>query len=331
MALPEIGLNVMTCPGQQNPIDTAVWAEQQGYPSVWMTDGGGRMDAITAASAVGARTSTVRIGLSIVPVFTRPAAVFATSAATLSHVAPGRIVFGLGSSSETMIGSWYGLPFEKPLTRVRETITALRTMLTGERTTFEGETIHAKNFRLGVPLNGPMPIYVAGLRPKMLELAGEMADGVVLNLCPVQVLPRILEHIDTGAKRVGRRVDDLEVTSLLNAFVTDDESTAIASMNRVALGYYSAGVYNKFLTWMGYEAEAAQIREGFANRDRNQTESALPEEVVRTLGIIGDRDSCRKQLEAYRDAGLDTAIIGAASPDEAVYQETIEAFATLAA
>jgi probable F420-dependent oxidoreductase len=326
MTSPKIGLNVMTCPGQQNPIETAVWAEREGYESVWMTDGGGRMDAFTAAAAVGALTERVRIGLSIVPVFTRPAAVLATSAATLSHVARDRMVLGLGSSSETMIAKWYGVPFEKPLTRVRETLTVLRQMLAGEKTNFQGETISSTNFRLGVPVCGQVPIYVAGLRSKMLELAGEMADGVVLNLCPVEVLPRILEHIDTGAKRVGRRVDDLEITSLLNVFVTDDEDSAVQTMNRVALGYYSAGVYNKFLTWMGYEAQAVQIREGFTQRNRAQTESALDEEVVRKLGIIGDAASCKRQLEAYGAAGLDTAIIGAASQDEAVYRSTLEAF-----
>ncbi|MCH9673480.1 MAG: LLM class flavin-dependent oxidoreductase, partial [Gammaproteobacteria bacterium] len=262
-----VGLNVMTSPGDQNPIETAIWAEQNGYESVWMTDGGGRMDAFTAAGAIAARTERIRVGLSIVPVFTRPVAVFATSSATLSHIAPDRIAIGVGSSSQTMIESWYGTPFVKPLTRVKETATALRQILTGEKTTFEGETISVKNFRLGIPTKGKIPLFIAALRPKMLEAAGELADGVILNLAPPQVLPRMLEHIDTGAKRSGRRVEDLEIASLLNVIVTDDESAALASMNRFALGYYSAGVYNKFLSWMGYEKEAKQIQEGFAERD----------------------------------------------------------------
>ena len=284
------------------------------------------MDAFTAAAAVGALTQRVRIGLSVVPVFTRPAAVFATSAATLSHIATDRVVLGLGSSSETMIGSWYGVPFEKPVTRVRETVLALKQMLTGEKTTFEGETLFTRNFRLGVPLKGKMPIFVAGLRPKMLELAGELADGLVLNLCPAEVLPRVLEHVDTGAKRAGRRVDDLEIASLLNAFVTTDEGSAVDAMNRIAVGYYSTGVYNKYLEWMGHAEEAAQIRAGFAERDRAKTQSALGEGVVRKLGIIGSKSSCIKQLEGYAAAGLDTAIIGAAAPDESGYRVTIDAF-----
>ncbi|MEM7252254.1 MAG: LLM class flavin-dependent oxidoreductase [Pseudomonadota bacterium] len=325
-----VGLNVMAYAGEVDPMARAVWAEAQGYESVWMTDGGGRMDAFTAAAAIGAQTERIRIGLSIVPVFTRPPAVFGTSCATLSHVAPDRLAIGLGSSSQTMIESWYGIPFEKPLTRVRETVTALRQILTGERTTFEGDTITVKNFRLAIPTRGNVPLFLAALRPKMLEAAGELADGVILNLAPPQLLPRMLEHIDTGAKRSGRRVDDLEIASLLNVVVTRDESAALGALNRFALGYYSTGVYNKFLAWMGYEKEAQQIQQGFAERDRAKTEGALPEEVIRTLGIIGDADSCRSQLKAYAEAGLNTAIIGPGATTEEDYEATLGAFAKVA-
>ena len=112
----KIGINVMVYPGDRNPIDNAVQAEAEGFESIWMTDGGGRMDALTSAAAIGARTSRIRIGLGIVPVFNRPPAVLAASAAALSHIAPDRVVLGVGSSSQTMIERWYGMTFEKPLT-----------------------------------------------------------------------------------------------------------------------------------------------------------------------------------------------------------------------
>ena len=323
-----IGLNVMVHPGGENPFEAAKWAEAKGYESVWMTDGGGRMDAFTAAAAIGAQTERLRIGLSVVPVYTRPVAVLATSSATLSHIAPDRIAIGLGSSSQTMIENWYGIPFVKPLTRVRETVTVLQQILTGQRTHFAGETLSTEGFHLTIPIQGQIPLFIAALRPKMLELAGELADGVILNLAPVKVLPRMLEHIDTGAKRAGRRVEDLEIASLLNVIVTDNEANALASMNKHALGYYSTGVYNQFLAWMGLKREAKQIREGFAERNRAKTESALSEEAIRTLGIIGNAQDCRVQLRGYADAGLNTAIIGAGSPNEDEYLATLETFAT---
>ena len=318
----KIGINVMGYPGDRNPIDNAVQAEAEGFESVWMTDGNGRMDALTAAAAIGARTRRVRIGLGIVPVFNRPPPVLAASAAALSHVAPDRVVLGVGSSSQTMIERWYGMEFEKPLTRVRETVDLMRRIFAGERTAYDGETVRSHGFRLTSPLRGRVPIYIAALRPGMLELAGELGDGVVLNLVPSELLPRVLEHVDTGAKRSGRRVEDLEVVSLLNAFVTDDAAAGTQQMRRVALGYYSTGVYASFLAWLGRPREAEQIRAGFAERDRAKTNAALSDEFVQRLGLVGSAAEVRSRLGEYAAAGLDTAVVWAASQDEAEYEAT---------
>ena len=318
----KIGINVMGYPGDRNPIDNAVQAEAEGFESVWMTDGNGRMDALTAAAAIGVRTRRVRIGLGIVPVFNRPPPVLAASAVALSYVAPDRVVLGVGSSSQTMIERWYGMEFEKPLTRVRETVDLMRRIFAGERTAYDGDTVRSHGFRLTSPLRGRLPIHVAALRPGMLELAGEIGDGVVLNLVPSEFLPRILEHVDAGAKRSGRRVEDLEVVSLLNAFVTDDAAAGTQQMRRVALGYYSTGVYASFLAWLGRPREAEQIRAGFAERDRAKTNAALSDEFVRRLGLVGSAAEVRSRLGEYAAAGLDTAVVWAASQDEAEYEAT---------
>ena len=318
----KIGINVMGYPGDRNPIDNAVQAEEEGFESIWMTDGNGRMDALTAAAAIGARTTRIRIGLGIVPVFNRPPAVLAASAVALSHIAPDRVILGVGSSSQTMIERWYGMEFSKPLTRVRETVDLMRRIFTGERTAYDGETVRSHGFRLTSALKGRLPIYIAALRPGMLELAGEIGDGVVLNLTPAELLPRVLEHVDTGAKRSGRRVEDLEIVSLLNAFVTDDAAAGTQLMRRVALGYYSTGVYASYLAWLGRPREAEQIQAGFAERDREKTNAALSDEFVRRLGLVGSATEVRSRLDEYAAAGLDTAVIWAASQDEAEYEAT---------
>ena len=321
----KIGVNVMVYPGDRNAIDNAVQAEADGFESIWMTDGNGRMDAITAAAAIGARTERLRIGLSIVPVFNRPPPVLATSAAALSQIATDRVVLGVGSSSQTMIEGWYGMKFEKPVTRVRETVELLKAIFTGERTAYDGETVRSHGFRLTSPIRGRLPIYVAALRPGMLELAGEIADGVILNLAPSELLPRLLESIDTGAKRSGRRAEDLELVSLLNTFVTDRPASATEQMRRIALGYYSTGVYANFLSWMGHDREAEQIREGFAARDRAKTSAALSDEFVHRLGLIGTAAEVRARLGEYAEAGLDTAVISPAAADEEEYEATLAA------
>jgi probable F420-dependent oxidoreductase len=308
----------------------AAWAEAHGYDSLWIPDGQGRMDAFTAAAGMATLTESIRICTAIVPVYTRPAPVIATSAMTMTHLAPDRFVLGLGSSSHTMVESWYGTPFVKPLTRVRETVSLVRQILDGAKTDFEGETIRSKNFRLGLRpelgSSGRLPIYLAGLRPRMLELAGEIADGVILNLVPLEVLPRMLEHIDTGAKRSGRRIEDLEVAVFLYVFVTDDERPALEEMANIAAGYFSTPVYSSFLDWMGYPREAEQILEGFKQRNRSMTLGAFTDEVLHKLGVIGSIEHCRGVVEAYVTAGSDVPVIAGASSDPGVFDATLNAF-----
>lgn len=309
-----------------DPLALAQWADEQGYESFWLTDGGGRMDAITLAAAVAVKTRRIQIGLGVVPVFTRPPAIFATSALALSRLAPERILFGLGSSHPGMVHDWYGQPFEKTLTRVRETVQLLRPMLAGERVDFDGETLFSHGFRLAAPVEGHVPLYIAALRPKMLELAGEVADGVVLNLAPLEVLPRMLEHIDTGAKRSGRRVEDLDVACIFNTYVTSDPEGAVAQFGRVSAYYYAMPAYNAFLAWCGYKDAAQALTETTASGDRATAAAVLSPDLIRKLAIIGDADACRATLRAYHQAGLNTPIVGAVAQDPAEQQATMAAF-----
>lgn len=329
-ALEGIKLGLHLSPPNQTTSQLArgVWAEQHGFDSLWIPDGLGRMDAFTMAAGLAPQTERIRLCLGIVPVFTRPAAVIATSTMTMSHLAEDRFVLGLGSSSHTMVEGWYGTPFKKPLTRVRETTALVRQILDGERTNFDGDTIESHNFRLTIPpAGGKIPVYLAALKPKMLELAGEIADGVILNLVPKELLPRMLEHIDTGAKRAGRRVEDLEVVTFLYTFATDDTEQAEREMANIAAGYFSTPVYSDFLRWMGYHEEATAITEGFAERDRAKTLNAFSQDVLHKLGIIGDEAHCQRAVRAYADAGVDVPTIAAGSADLAAFERTLDAFA----
>ncbi len=321
----KIGLH-MGPPGQANMLDRATWAEENGFDSLWIPDGGGRMDAFTMAAGLAPQTKRIRLATAIVPVFTRPAPVLATSAMTMSHLAPGRFMLGLGASSHAMVENWYGTPFVKPLTRVRESVQMVQRILAGEKTDFEGETIRSHAFRLGLPPVGPIPIYLAALRPKMLELAGELADGVILNLVPLELLPRMLEHLDAGAKRAGRRVEDIEVVVFLYVFVTSDEAAARQQMAGIAAGYYSTPVYNKFLSWMGYGNEAEQITAGFREKDRAKTLGAFSDEVLHKLGIIGPQEHCQSLVRQYAAAGVNVPVVTGASADAAVFDATLNAF-----
>jgi alkanesulfonate monooxygenase SsuD/methylene tetrahydromethanopterin reductase-like flavin-dependent oxidoreductase (luciferase family) len=225
-----------------------------------------------------------------------------------------------------MIEGWYGIPFVKPRTRVKETVYLLRKMLAGEKIDWQGETVYSRGFRLNIPVHGPVPIYLAALRPGMLELAGEIADGVVLNLAHPRVIPRMLESIDAGAKRSGRRVENLEVAMLLNSYVSRDVERARKDFAAVAANYFSTGVYSQFLAWSGFEKEAARITEGFREKDRAKTLGAFAPEVLDEFAAIGSPDRCRALARRYWEAGVNTCIVISSSPLKEEHSETLRAF-----
>ena len=196
----------LPCPGlsTRDCVELAVKAEQEwGYQAIWMAEVSGP-DSFSLAGAIAQATSRIEIGTAIVPIYNRTPAVLAMSAATLADLSEGRFKLGLGTSSHAITEQWNGVPLEKPLARTRETVAVLRQALAGEKTDFEGETLRSRGFRLGLRTTEPVPVYLAALRERMLGLAGELADGLILNLFPLDALPKILSAYRAGGERVGR-------------------------------------------------------------------------------------------------------------------------------
>lgn len=324
MSLPtRVGVSLpIPAASMQTNIDIAVWAEKVGVPDVWIADVGGH-DALVLATAIAAATSRLRIGTAVIPAFTRTPAVFASTLMSLSHLAEDRFVLGLGSSSHAMIENWHGLPFEKPLTRVRETTEALRSMLNGEKSNYQGATLHSRGYALYPAPKGKLPIYLAGLRPGMLEMAGEVGDGVILNLPPLSAVPKIIEHIETGAKRAGKKIEDVEIVCRFWCGVTDDPLGAIAEVRKILIGYFATPVYNKFLAWCGYGDVASELSEAFHSGDRERTQKALGDEFLDSLLVMGDEEKCQARIREYIAAGITTPMIHAVVED---VQRTYNAF-----
>jgi alkanesulfonate monooxygenase SsuD/methylene tetrahydromethanopterin reductase-like flavin-dependent oxidoreductase (luciferase family) len=180
-------------------------AEDLGYESVWIADVGGPDPFVVVAAAAAAVTGRVRIGTAVIPAYTRTPPVIAGAAASCAELAPGRFVLGVGASSVNIVEGWSGIPFRRPLARVRETVTTVRAILAGERTDFDGRTLATHGYRLLMRTPEPaIPNHVGALMPPMLELAGEIADGVTLDMMPVEAVPRMLEHVRAGVTRAGR-------------------------------------------------------------------------------------------------------------------------------
>ena len=208
-----IALSLPAPTGQvSDTIALAQQAEALGYDDLWLADAGG-LDALTITPMLLEKTERMRVGIAVVPAYTRTPGVLASTLSVIGQAYPGRFVPGLGTSSHTIIENWHGLKLEKPLTRMRETVAILRSMMAGEKTDFDGETLRSRGYRQ-MPVEN-MPIYLAALRPKMIEAAAEIADGVILNLFPREVLPRIMEHVTIGAERAGKNPEDVEMTTSL--------------------------------------------------------------------------------------------------------------------
>jgi probable F420-dependent oxidoreductase len=252
------------------------------------------------------------------------------SAASLAQLSRGRFVLGLGSSSHAIVEGWNGIPFERPLAHVRETVAILRQALAGARTDFDGQVLRSRGLRLGCLPEAPVPIYLAALREKMLELAGEIGDGLVVNLFPLSALPRILAAHRRGAARAGRDAGGDEVVCRFQVAVTDDVAAARELVRRAFAGYVAQPVYNAYFRWCGFEAEARAVAEAFARGDRAASAAAMSDALVDGVAILGTLDACREQIAAFVAAGVTTPVISPLAADVAGVRAVFEAFAPAA-
>ncbi|MSQ67554.1 MAG: LLM class flavin-dependent oxidoreductase [Gammaproteobacteria bacterium] len=319
-----IGLMLWPAPGLDADFARGRWAEQVGFDDVWLPDAEGMQDPIALAATLAVSTRRVRICTGVVPVFNRPAPILATSVSVIAHHAPGRFVLGLGSSTGNMVERWYGVPFQRPLTHVREYVQLLRQIFAGEKTAFAGACLRSHGFRLQTLPQPAVPLHVGAMGPRMLQLAGELADGVVLNdFTPPDRLAFAMEQLDVGARRGGRRVEDLEIVKRRAYIVTSNaaENAAAREFFRRYFAFYaSAPAYQEVMLQLGYAAAVAEIRAGYAGRDRARVTAAISDDMVSRIFLFGSAEQCHAQARADYAAGIGAL---AMSPQAA----TAEAFA----
>lgn len=315
-----------TGPGTvERNLELISWAESVGYDDVWLADRGG-VDALTLAGIVLRHVPRIRVGIAVVPAYTRTPAVLAATIATLSDLAPGRFVMGLGTSSQTMIERWHGLALDRPLTRMRETLTLLRQMLAGQKTAFTGKTLRSNDYRQPA-LSAPVPILLAALGPRMVDLAAELADGIILNLFPLNALDALTQRVHGALAAHGRVASQFEVGARLQVMVTDDVELARDQFRYQFAPYYANPVYNRFLASTGYPKEAAEIRDAAAAGEWARARAALHDELVDSIAVIGNRTYCQDRVRHYIQAGIDTPMLYCLSDDVDVQRETFAAFA----
>jgi len=295
-------------PGQQ--VAYIQQAEASGYEGIWVPEVMGT-DAFTVLAAASQVTQHLRLGTGIVPIYTRTPTTLAMTIATLDALSGGRAVLGLGVSSEIIIGAWHGLPFPKPLGAMREAVDIIRRLLRNERVTVEGTCFRVRNLRPNVPLasDRTIPIYIGALNPGMLRLAGEIADGVILNWIPAAHISRAIGAIAAGAQRAGRALTDIDIACYIRVCVTEDLEAARQWLRRELTGYAIVEAYHDYFTACGFGADSTACREAWQQGDRTGAMQRISDNMVHAMAAIGSAEACRAQLAAFTEAGVTLPIV----------------------
>jgi len=284
-------------------------AEAVGYTDLWSGETNGP-DGFTPLALSAAWTERARLGTGIVGVFQRGPALLAQEAAALASASDGRFVLGIGSSSDRIVEGWNGIPFERPLSRVRETLAFLRTALAGERT--------ESGFKLESAPAERVPIVLAALRGKMLELAMEQGDGAFTNFLPLGGLPTVTAQLE-GAP------DGFEL--LCRFFCLPGEREAVEPLARFMFSsYITVPVYAAFYRWLGYGEQIAPMVEAWEAGDRQAAAAAAPWELIEEMFVFGSPEQMRERIDAFVEGGITLPILTPiTTPDK--LGELIEALA----
>ena len=293
-------------------------AEQAGYTDGWPGEVQGH-DGFTPVVVAATATERMRLGTGVVNVFTRGPAVLAQHAASLQQLSNGRFCLGIGSSSNVIVERWNGIPFHRPLTKVRETVEFLRAALAGERAGEGG-------FKLELPPEQPVPIVVAALRERMLETAGEVGDGAFLNFLPLASVDKVLERVRAGEQAAGKEADSVETLCRFFCIAGDPEQT-IGLARWMFCAYATVPVYEQFFRWLGYGDAIDPMIEAWRGGDRQRALDAAPEELIRDIFVLGDPATQRGRLEEYVAKGVDVPVLMIVPAAGGDYGELVEALA----
>ncbi len=299
--------------------DYVVEAERLGVDSAWSAESWGH-DAATPLAFIAARTSRIRLGAGIMQAGTRTPALIAMTAMSLAAMSNGRFILGLGVSGPQVIEGWHGIRFDRPLLRMRETIEIVRRAIRGERVVYRGSVYElplpggeGKALRSAAKPQPDIPIYLATLSPKSLEMTGEIADGWVGTSFMPEHANVFLDHLAAGAKRAGRTLSDvhLHVSAGVVAF-SDDVERLIPSrkpglaFTLGAMGSRQHNFYNDAYRRAGYEDAARDVQGLWLDHRRDDAAARVPDELVLKTNLLGTEEMVRKRLEVYRSAGINT-------------------------
>jgi len=314
-------------------LELAREADRLGYSVAWAAEAYGS-DAATVLAWVAAQTERIDVGSAVFQIPGRTPANTAMTAATLDSLSGGRFRLGLGVSGPQVSEGWHGVRFDKPLARTREYVDVVRLALSRRKVQYDGEFFTlplpdgpGKALVLTVhPVRPEIPVYLAAIGPKNLELTGEIADGWLAIFFSAEHAAESLGHIAAGRAKVGKTLDGFDVVPTTPVVFGDDVEACAAPLRAYSslyiggMGSREKNFYNQLAVRMGYEAAAAEVQDKYLARDYDGAGAAVPFEFIDRTSLIGPRGRVQERLHALADAGVTTLSVAtyAASLEERV-------------
>ncbi|NMO02276.1 LLM class flavin-dependent oxidoreductase [Gordonia sp. TBRC 11910] len=301
-------------------IDFVLEAERLGLDVCWVAEAWGS-DAPSVLGYLAARTDRMSLGSGIIQIGTRTPVAIAQAALTLADLSDGRFLLGLGASGPQVISGLHGLPFDRPLRRMQENIDVIRQVFAGEKVNYHGDIItipaddSTRPMRLSMAPNDGIPIYLAALSPKMLQLTGAVADGWLGTSFVPEGSSAYFEHLDAGLASAGRTRADLDVCQGAEIAIFDDEDAmtrhiagrkAELAFSLGGMGSASTNFYNAAYSRQGWAEVAGQVRTRWQAGDRRGAAELITDDMVLATTLIGTREIVARRLRVWRDAGVDT-------------------------
>jgi len=323
----------------KSAIAYAVEAERLGVDSAWTAETWG-YDGATPLAYLAAQTTRIRLGAGILQVGTRTPALTAMTAMALASLSGDRFILGLGVSGPQVIEGWHAVPFARPLQRLRETVEIVRRVTRGERLVYHGEIYtvplpggEGKALISSVPPRPHLPVYLATLGPKSLELTGALADGWLGTSFIPEHASLFFDPIAAGATQAGRTLADLDlqVAAGVVAF-SDDVERLIAprkpglAFTLGAMGSRQHNFYNEVFQRSGYADVALEVQDLWLKKQREAAVARIPDELVLKTNLVGTEEMVRERLRKYRHAGVNTLQV---LPDGETLDERLATLARL--
>ena len=270
--------------------------------AIWVPETWG-MENFSMLSAISSKTSRQKIGSSIINIYSRSPATIAMGAASVDTLSNGRLILGLGTSSIPIVESFHGHKFKNPVQRMKEYVEIIRLAIAGKQVNYEGSIFNLKNFTLLIkPIRSSIPIYLAAINKKMVELTWSVGDGVIFYLRPLGELKNTINMMQSKKK--------IDVTCQIITCVSENSDLAVERAKKTLAFYISVGdIYRKFLSENGLKKETDNIFEEFKKSGFKKNHELVSDSMLRSLCISGTSEECRKQLQNFRNSGIDLPII----------------------